>query len=89
MSEQDKMPEMNEADLKTMAAHILQDDLSEKSYADIVKMLTVCNFVGDLCLVEIDRRGQLAYVPDYMPIVPDARPQHMWFSTPIMDVDDP
>ena len=89
MSEQDKMPEMNEAEVKALAAHILHGDPSEKSYADIVKILTVCNFVGDLCLVEIDRRGQLAYVPDYMPIVPDARPQHMFFSTPIMNVDDP
>jgi hypothetical protein len=77
--------EVSEEELRLHAKHMMQaPDLSGYSYDEVVRILTVANYVADLCIKEIEDRGLLTWAPGpeggLAPIIPDARPESMFIS---------
>ena len=86
------MIEVNEEELRLHAEHMMQAiDLSGYSYDEVVRILTVANYVADLCIKEIGDRGLQTYAPSPVgepaPIIPDARPPSMFVSNVLTDPD--
>jgi hypothetical protein len=74
------MIEVNEEELRLHAEHMMQaSDRSGYSYDEVVRILTVANYVADLCTKEIEDRGLLTWLGND-PIMPDARPESMFIS---------
>ena len=74
------MIEVNEEELRLHAEHMMQaSDLSGSSYDEVVRILTVANYVADLCIKEIEDKGLLTWLGND-PIIPDARPESMFIS---------
>jgi hypothetical protein len=83
---------INEEELQLHAEHMMQaPDLSGYSYNEVCRILTVANYVGDLCVKEIGDRGQLTWSPSptgkLAPIIPDNRPPSMFVSNVLTDPD--
>jgi hypothetical protein len=85
--EREEMPDMNEEEVQLHAEHMMQaPNLSGYSYGEVVRILTVANYVADLCIKEIEDRGMLTFAPGaptstgLAPIIPDARPESMFVS---------
>ena len=80
------MPDMNEEELRLHAEHMMQaPDVSGYSYGEVVRILTVANYVADLCIKEIEDRGLITWSPSpgggkLAPMIPDARPPSMFVS---------
>jgi hypothetical protein len=69
---------MNEAELRLHAEHMMQaTDLAACSYIEIVRILTVAQYVADLCIKEIEERGELTFYQG-TPVIPDVRPESMF-----------
>ena len=78
-----EMPDINEEELMLHAEHMMQaPNLRSYSYQEVVRILTVANYVADLCIKEIEDRGMLTWSPGPdgrpAPIIPDARPDSMF-----------
>lgn len=71
-----EMPDMTEEEILERAGILLSSGLRDMDYADIVRALTVANYVSDLCIRVLGDRGLLDYIGD-MPCIPDARPADM------------
>ena len=76
-------PPISEEELQLHAEHMMQaPDLSGYSYNEICRILTVANYVADLCIKAIEDRGQLTWAPSptgkLAPIIPDNRPSSMF-----------
>lgn len=84
MPEKITMPDINEEELLLHAEHMMQaPDLSGYSYPEVVRILTVANYVSDPCIKEIEDRELLTwnYSPDgrsLAVVIPDARPPGMF-----------
>lgn len=72
------MVEITEEELRLHAEHLMQaPGLSGYSYDEVVRILTVAQYVADLCIKEIEDRGRLEW-SDGHPCIPDARPESMF-----------
>jgi len=60
---------MTKAELIEAAYEMTGGDIAELSSDRIKRLMTITQFVTDLCLNEIERRGELAYV-EGMPCIP-------------------
>jgi hypothetical protein len=74
---------MSEEELRVHAEHLMQaQDLSGYTYDEVVRILTVAQYVADLCIKEIEDRGRLEWVfapgLGLSPSIPDARPESMF-----------
>jgi hypothetical protein len=69
---------MTEEELRLHAEHMMQaQDLSAYSYEEVVRVLTVAQYVADLCIKEIEDRGRLEWIGD-APSIPDVRPESLF-----------
>jgi hypothetical protein len=67
-------PEMSDLELTEAAAEIIGGESLQTISADqIIKLMTVTQYVTDLCLNELEKRGELTFAPGpggLTPIVP-------------------
>jgi hypothetical protein len=74
---------MTEEELRLHAQHLMQaQDLTGHGYDEVVRILTVAQYVADLCIKRIEEMGRLewTYAPGYgnAPVIPDVRPESMF-----------
>jgi hypothetical protein len=68
---------MTEDEVLLHAEHLMQaPSLDTYDYDRIVRILTVASYVADLCIKELEDRGQLE-IRHGMPCIPDARPESL------------
>lgn len=60
---------MTKAELEVAAALLMGGDISRQSLLAVKRLITIALYVSDLCLNEIERRGELEFC-DGHPIVP-------------------
>ena len=70
------MPDMTEDEILERANNIFGGDLRDMDYSEIVRTLTVANYVADICIRVLGDRKLLDWMGD-APIIPDARPIEM------------
>ena len=65
-------PQMSKAELIEAAHEIIGGDLADLSLDKLYRLMTVTQFVTDLCLNEVERRGELIYSSgqDGIPLAP-------------------
>ena len=61
--------QMSKAELVEAAYEMTAGNVKDLSHEKLLRLMTVTQFVTDLCLNEIERRGELTFMHD-MPIVP-------------------
>lgn len=85
MSDLPQMPTMTVDEVMNEVGRILEcRNLEDMNYKDLVRMITVCNYIQDRALSEIDRRDELTVHPDNgMLIVPDALPEELYQPSPL------
>ena len=71
-------PKMTEDEINSLMKEIINaDDLGDRSYEEIVRIMTVCQYITDLAIKEIEDRDMLTFY-EGAPIIPDARPESMY-----------
>jgi hypothetical protein len=61
---------LTKADLIEAAYTITGGNLGDLSVGQIERLITITQHVTDLCLNELERRGELELTPDGTPLVP-------------------
>ena len=74
------LPDMTEDEILDRAAQLLGGELKDMDYAEIVRVLTVANYMMDRCIRELGDRNLLDGLEDFdgVPVIPDARPANMY-----------
>ena len=76
--EGEQIPAMSAEEIRSAAADMFGgDDPSQLSYADIVRVLTISQYVGDLCIKELGDRGKLERYGDHY-VIPSALPDSLF-----------
>jgi hypothetical protein len=74
----EKVPVMTEGEIRSATAECFGGaDIEEMSYDDIVRVLTVAQYVNDLCVKELGDRCKLARMGDSY-VIPSALPDSMF-----------
>jgi hypothetical protein len=74
----EEIPFMIEEEIRSAAAEVFGGaKLGEMPYDDIVRVLTVAQYVNDLCVKELGDRGKLARHGDSY-VIPSALPDSMF-----------
>ena len=74
------LPDMTENEILDRTAQLLGGELENMDYAEIVRVLTVANYMMDICIRELGDRNLLDGLEDCdgVPVIPDARPASMY-----------
>ncbi len=74
------LPDMTENEILDRTAQLLGSELCDMDYAAIVSVLTVANYMMDICIRELGDRNLLDGLEDFdgVPVIPDARPASMY-----------
>ena len=74
------LPDMTEDEILDRAAQLLGGELENMDYAEIIRVLTVANYMMDICIRELGDRNLLDGLEEFdgVPVIPDARPASMY-----------